>query len=403
MTVSVRKPERIVPEYSLTGDVLSFLRCGLQYRLYNRGALPPSKPVQQWFGEFIHGVMEEAYLRWKNQSKKKSFPWSWIEVIQPIESDVHGRLLARGLKPSPQLFLRYRGSKSDFSKLRRLASYRAEAAINTWAPHLFPLVQAAEVRLKGSRPISNCARTHRYTVSGVVDVLSSVELRNADSENLIVAELLCNPRLKKELETGAAFDIIVDYKGMRRPTLTSDSWNEHAWQLQTYAWLRQEQAPDRRVIAGALLYLNELTPARADVSQLIDESQRGETDWPAIDNDINDLQRHLRTISTVMRKHNPDENLLAEYEMSQIHVADSLRIRRSLRLVEIDDGSILSGLNRFDATVSKIEDCIYKESASGTILRHWPERFDPRTCVACDFKYQCPTAKSKLGEKPTVP
>jgi hypothetical protein len=351
MPISIREGDKIVPEYSMTGDLLSHRRCGLQYRLYNRGALPPSKPVQQWFGEFIHGVMEEAYRRWHTGVVPADFPWEWDDVVRQIEIEVQGRLLAKGPRAPPGLFRRYRPDE-DARALRRLASYRAEASLNTWATHLFPLVQAAEVRLKGSRLIPHVidprvARAQRYTVTGVVDVLSSVALRDADPDNRIVALLLTDPAIRSEFERGGPFDIIVDYKGMRRPLLDSPTWDEQAWQLRTYAWLRRQQMPDREVIAGVLLYLNELVPARADLEQLVQESfgsAESRTDLPANREDVHDLEGLVAALTVATRRRDPDRQLLDEYEATDHPVSERLRIGRSFRAISMIEETIQEAL-----------------------------------------------------------
>lgn len=420
MNVSIRKADKIVPEYSLTGDLQSHRRCPRQYRLYNLAALPPSKPVQQWFGEFIHGVMEEACLRWRDDDDYRTFPWDWHTLILPIEMEIYARLQAKGLKAPPGLFRRYdRVNDGDPKTLRRLASYRAEAAISTWAPSLFPLVTSVEVRLKGSRRIppdvpSAITRADRYSVTGVVDVLSAVDLRKSP-DNPIVRKLLENSVVRTELEGTSDFDVIVDYKGMRRPIPPDSSqpdnrtWEEQAWQLQTYSWLRQQQAPDRRVIAGVLLYLNELVPARADIKELIRESGDGGhpilTDLPATKDDWDDATAYARAVAEASATQSVDDDLLDEYDLASDRPVMKLLRERSFRLVPIDQFTVKEGLANFDRTVADIEGCVHMEGQFGDIKSAWKPSFERRTCTACDFKYHCEATVSQKGfsNDPTVP
>jgi hypothetical protein len=402
MSLHVREPDKRMPDFSLTGDLLAYLKCPLQYRLYNRGKLPPSVPVQQWFGEFIHGIMEEAYARWRDANwpqYPQSFPWTWEQQLRDIELSIYQRLMARGLGPPPGLLykdLRRAEYESATPANRGIASLRFDMALNSWGPHLFPLVESAEVQLRGSLPMDEAARYRatRFSVTGIVDVLSSVRLRQAPGNNVIIRRLRENPNILAEMDASAEdFDIIVDYKGMRRPALDDPSWHYQEWQVQMYAWLRRRQRPDRRVLAGVLLYLNELLPSETDLRHLARDVQQGKTDVRPGRADRDQI---------MLRAQWPDdENLLNDEERLPAEEALTVPYRedRSFKLVEVDRKTTEASVEEFRKVVAEIESAVHTEMRSEDARTGWIPRPQPQTCVACDFKYHCP----KRGDQPQVP
>lgn len=386
MPLSVRKFPTILPSYSLTGDLLSYLRCPLQYRYYNKASLPPSTPVQQWFGEYIHGVMELAFFYWRDRNWRR-FPWDWDAQIRPVEMEVFRRLAARGMMAPPNLFRRYREGQPPE---RLIASERAENAINIWGPHLFPIIENAEVRLKGSRKIPASVKNPRsshFSITGVVDVISSIKLADASlGSNEIAIALSEIPEINARLSCSEEpFDVIVDYKGMRRPPKTSELWKHHHWQILTYAWLRNQQEPTRNIVAGVLLYLNELTPSNDDYAELFKEVTAEEplTDVLPMPSELENF-RDLRSL----RRHG---------------LTEAFRKTRSLRIVQTSGTAISEKLSEFDNAVAQIEAAVSKEIAGASIVDAWPGRADKSTCVACDFKYDCNTAKAELGNELRTP
>ena len=395
----------MIPEYSLTGDLLSFLTCNLQYRYQNKGTLPPSKPVQRWFGEFIHGVLEEAYLQW--DLNHKSFPWDWKEDIRPIEDMIDLRLQVSGLYPYDEdLFYSLLNSELEFEDLnehdhKKLASARAEKAINIWGPHLFPLIDSSELLIKGIRKMPNynekTSRSNYYGINGVVDVLTSMKINNNIKQsnldnynNKIIEFLLENKKFQEKIKNhndGDEYEIIIDYKGMKRPPIKSDRinnpWENHKQQILTYSWLRSQQEDSKPIFAGIIFYLNELVPSKEDLLLIQEELENDLTD------DLIDYDNYI-----------DDINLILEWkeEDKAPELSDEFKIARSIRIINIDDEEIDSSLNKFDNVVFNIESSLIKEIDGTKIQDAWIAESDERTCSACDFKTFCKNCKYKIEE-----
>ena len=389
MPLSSRPEPYTIPEYSLTGDLLSYLTCGLQYRYQNKGNLPPSTPVQLWFGEFVHGVMEEAFLKWQSENGYQQFPWDWTNMIRKIELDIERRLESRGMYAPPTLFCPHGLTEARNctchtvndeppEEHKLLASRRAETAINTWGQHLFPLISEAEVTLKGIRDMPQIdegeGRSDYYSVTGIVDVISSVDLYDAPQGNMVLSRIYQNEELQTritELEE-SEYEIIIDYKGMRRPPANhpdDPTWTHHEWQVLTYAWLRSQQPDSSPVVACLLFYLNELEQSQQDVEQLQIEVEEGHTD-------------------KLPSGH--DEVAIEEWEEGQPppDLTRPFKEERSLRIVPIVD--VETALAEFDATVADIERHVSEELRGENIQEIWPADPSERICTACDFKTYCP-------------
>ena len=386
MNLQVKHPSYVMPSYSLTGDLLAYLNCGLQYRYHNRGSLPPSTPVQLWFGEFVHGVLEEAYLHWKETGTP--FPWTWVDTVQEIEQSVDRyRLRPKGLLPPPNLY-------DPTGQVQLLASKRTVAAINTWGPHLFPLIEWPEVKLKGIRPLAPPglkSRADYYEIQGIADVLGQVNIDKADPGNELVKSL--RAVLGPLDRFGPEYEVLVDYKGMRRPGLSDPAWRRFEWQVRTYSWLRLAQPDSKPNAAGVLLFLNELVPSAEDVERLIEETPiagRAGTDVLPEGRDIAELRAwSART---------PARPAAERYPV--IDLTESFRRRRSIRVIDVSESSMQSSLAEFDKVVWQIEEAVASEIAGHPISQGWQAVFlnkshgnkapDQRVCTACDFKSYCP-------------
>lgn len=387
-----------VPKYSLTGDVLSFQRCGLQYRYYNRSSLPPSRPVQLWTGEFVHGMMEDMYLYW--QQNQTPFPWPCHQTPWPGTTPPTNRLEydLGVLGDKVEARLRASGKTPRDRKARDAAYRRVEAAMNLLVPHLFPLITAVEEKLNSTRPMPMCAinapqgqqtRGDRYELTGVVDVISSVSL--ATQQNNLLVHMI-NDQI-----TGltGGFDVIVDYKAARRPPMTPPPhtkpyWQHEAWQVQTYAWLRAQQPNTNPVKAGILIYVNELSPSQTDLNELKREIAQGLTDVEPTSGSA-------------------DYYALNTWQSGQYQplptFTDNFLLQRAVRIVSVEDTDREQAVIEIDNVIAQIESCALHENSTGNIPNHWNADGGDGDCDACDWRRFCPSPSStrQTGQPPRPP
>lgn len=399
MALPTRHQSKTVPTYSLTGDLLSYLRCGLQYRYQNGSALPPARPVQLWFGEFIHGVMEMAYTLWK--SNGIPLPWpstkmEWGDREKGLNLPDHdiGEIGRR-----VEAVLAIQGKIPRNRDARDTAYARASEAINLIGPHLFPLVMFAEEPLEGSRVLPAIAgqpdlRAERYAVTGVADVLTSIKLANVEPDNIFRRAI--EEALKmREIAVPPEFEVVVDYKGAGRPkigTTHADYWQQHDWQIQMYGWLRGRKADALPVVAGVVLYINELLPSTKDVIDLCAQIRNGTTDVVPKSGDKDSYVLSTATSGTAAGR----------------ELSIEFRIRRAIRVIPVTEASKAIAGQAFDGVVRDIEQRIVKEIAQGDISMAWtPSCQDTDTCVACDARYFCPQPHGKpvtyKVEPPPIP
>lgn len=228
----------------------------------------------------------------------------------------------------------------------------------------------------------NDKRSKYYGINGVIDVLSLI---NINDDNKIVKYLKENEEFNRIAEKydEDEYEIIIDYKGMKRPPCdvagsNNENWDYHERQILTYSWLRQKQE-GKKPVAGIIFYLNELVPSIEDLKLIKEDIHYHLTD-------VGDSEEYQKDIELI-------DDWTEDDEMPKL--SEKFKIDRSIRIIPIDDDKINEALVKFDSVVEKIETSIIREINGEKIQDAWTAEGEERTCSACDFKTFCKNNKNK--------
>ena len=215
-----------------------------------------------------------------------------------------------------------------------------------------------------------------------------MSLVNIKEDNKIVQYLKANEEFNKIAEQydEDEYEIIIDYKGMKRPPCNvsasnNENWDYHERQILTYSWLRGKQE-DKKPVAGIIFYLNELVPSIEDLKLIKEDTHYHLTD-------VGDGEEYEKDIELI-------ENWTEDDEMPKL--SEKFKTDRSIRIIPIDEKKINDALEKFDDVVEKIETSIIKEINGCKIQDAWKAEAEERTCSACDFKTFCKNNKNKNKE-----
>jgi len=84
-------------------------------------------------------------------------------------------------------------------------------------------------------------------------------------------------------------------------------------------------------------------------------------------------------------------------------LTEAYRLKRSLRVIRVDEATVSDSLANFDAVVGEIEESVWRETTSGQLTASWQPHPRDETCTACDAKTFCPAIGNQYRGAPLAP
>ncbi|MFM7037573.1 MAG: hypothetical protein ACKO2L_07610 [Planctomycetaceae bacterium] len=373
MTLSIRPSAAALTTWDVAGDLLSFLRCGLQYRYSRPGKPCPSHSAQQFSGRFLQQVLEDAWLHFKAPASP-SFPWP-DTALQELMDHVEQRLAAHGVRCQSALGRHY-------------TRLRAAAAVNELGPLLFPLLCHARLHVRGGshpQPVADsCDSTSQpsWELTSTIHAIARLEPFNPAPGSNPLLTLIQQHIREFHAET---VELIVDFQGNQRPDSQQsaplcDDWTQIQIHAASSLYGPRTQHP---VVAGMVCYLSELVPSRRQF-RFLRQTLLQRPDDPAVPSADSLDARILRTWKPRSASELPP--------LLSLH----FRLQRTIRIIPISSAAQQATLHQLASTIRRINRCRSEEQRSSQILSAWElNPSNPAVCNACDARTWCPGCSSK--------
>jgi len=450
LTLKKKEISEEMQSYSIVGDLISYLRCPLAYRKISIGNLTPSRPSQLWFGNFIHGVMEQLfyiyhvgvsippplkpvcllekkvdqtvisiedidYFNFIDDVKECDKSCSERKCLYRICYEVAARLA------SNRIFARSKVMVNS-------AIFRINLLLNEIGTQLIPLIKAAEIPLKGIRRyegqpfnyekfknLIGGSRKAFYEIRGIIDVISQFDIeeflnaiKSEDSSkqprNIILKNigqhfypdlfeiddesinLMETVIINLARDFPAGFEIILDYKGQIRPEVSEES-DWYKHEWQIRTYKwLREQQMQQMPVVAGILIY---------INEFLPSKQ-----------DIQKIARLSETKETDLVLTDEQIELLKKHAFNpQAYLKNipmDYRHNRAIRFIDLRNKSkTKESIEKYDRTVLEIQLCSSIEKQNGN-LEIWENKGNPEMCGSCDFRYVC-RKEGSVTPKPEAP
>lgn len=221
LKIENNRDSAIKGKYSVTGDILSFQLCPMQYGFFASRGYLPAHVIQIWFGTVIHQVLDKLHMHYFGLLRPET------KGMIPSDNDVERYF------NEVEETLRARGIKAINDDLKQTALRVLKIFNSLEGPTLYPNIIDTECTLQNDQG--------EFILHGKVDVLKDISVGKG-IKNYDLVE-------------------IWDYKGSKFPDINKKEGTKklerYTYQMLTYANLYRLKKGNYP-LKGVLYFLNEL-------------------------------------------------------------------------------------------------------------------------------------------------